>query len=169
MARKNSAIIGSSGEFYVAHKLAREEFVVSLPPNKLPFIDLFVSNQEGNRIVGLQVKSAIWAERERGRGANRKLDHVEFFLNRKAAQNNFDSVSGVKIFYVFVDLYGGFERSSSGEQPKCYVASTKAIKDYCGDWAATAPMVRWHIPIEEANSKYLEKWDAIRKHLNPDA
>jgi hypothetical protein len=106
--------------------------------------------------VALQVKTATWAERERGRGEARALDHLEFALGAKAAD-----LEGDRFLYVFVDLHGRKPNSV----PDVYIVPSTKVKAYCEKWARTAAMVRWHPSLANA-ARYKNKWDTIHELLS---
>jgi hypothetical protein len=151
MARHDTSIVGTAGEHFVAFRLSQLGFVVALPRAGTPTVDLLVSNREGTRSVTIQVKTAEWAERMRGRGSNKKLDRVEFPLGHKAAYVNAPSV-----FYVFVDLKGRDKDSV----PTVYVVPSLEIFQYCEGWAKNAKLVRWHPLIDKARP-FENNWDPI--------
>ena len=155
MPNRNTAIVGTSGEFYVAHILSRSGYVVSLSPAKTPYFDLLVSNQEGSRFAGIQIKSRWWAE---------NAGRIEFPLPR-LPQERLLSTKGSNIFCVFVDLHGGWERTNSGEQPKCYVATKRDLDNYCKNGVPNH-WLNFRVPLKDAK-RYLDKWHKITRHLGP--
>lgn len=151
MARGDTMLVGTAGEHFVAFRLAQLGWVVALPRMGSPLVDLLVSDQTGARTVTIQVKTAEWAERKRGRGPNRKLHHLEFPLGRRAA-----AVNQERFLFAFVDLRGREPTSS----PDVYIVPSAFIHDYCKEWIEGAKMVRWHPSIEEAEP-FKNDWPRI--------
>jgi hypothetical protein len=125
--------------------------VVAIPRGGSPTVDLMVSTYNGDHVLAVQVKTARWAGRERGREEARAPDHLEFPLGAKAADVASDS-----LMYVFVDLLG--EKTDS--VPEAYIVPSAKVKAYCENWAKNVPMVRWHPKIAEA-AAYKNNWSAI--------
>src|SRR6266567_3369334 len=96
----NAALIGTSGTYFVMAQLAARDFHASCTFGNAPFIDVLVSSHDGRRTASLQVKTARFAQRWRGRGVKKTLDHYEWYLGHKVAQVPKDSL----LFYAFVDL-----------------------------------------------------------------
>src|SRR5882724_756862 len=139
MGRRDSILIGAAGEHYVAFRLAQLGFVVAIPRGGSPTVDLLTSNVDGSRTLAIQVKTTEWAERQRGRGDEKRLHHLEFPLGHKAAHHASD-----RLFYVFVDMQGRDPKS----HPVCYIVPSPDIQKYCGSWSEKAAMVRWHPAVD---------------------
>jgi hypothetical protein len=101
------------------------------------------------------VKTTVWAERQKGRAEVKTLHHLEFPLGPKAADH-----AGDRFLYVFVDLRGDGHDS----QPDVYVVPSSKVKAYCGTWAKTVPMVRWHPSVADA-AAHKNNWGTIRDLL----
>jgi hypothetical protein len=156
MGRKDTLIVGTSGEHYVAFRLAQLGWIVALPRAGSPAVDLLVCNMDGSRTITIQVKTAEWAMRERGRGENRAPHHVEFPLGHKAAE-----LKGARFIYAFVDLKG----REPDSLPDVYIVPSKDVVAYCNGWAKEAKMVRWHAEIKSV-AKYRNDWGHISRLLS---
>jgi len=151
MARNNALQVGTAGEHYVAFRLAQRGFVVAIPRGGSPTVDILASDPTGNRTLAIQVKTAEWAGRTRGRGNDKRSHHLEFALGHKAANHG-----GEYFFYVFVDLKG----QDPSSVPECYIVPSAEIRKYCARVPAKAKMVRWHPLVGEAEP-YRENWASL--------
>ena len=155
MARDDTMIVGTAGEHFVAFRLAQLGCIVGLPRVGSPSVDLLVSDRTGTKTVAIQVKTAEWAMRERGRGSNRKPHHLEFPLGHRAAD-----ISDPRVLYAFVDLKG----RDPSSVPDVYIVPSADIHKYCSGWAKGAKLVRWHPDILTAEP-YCNDWSRIQKVL----
>jgi len=155
MARNDTLIVGTSGEHYVAFRLAQLGLIVALPRAGSPAVDLLATNVDGSKTVTIQVKTAEWAMRKRGRGKNRIPHHVEFPLGHKAAE-----LQSARFLYVFVDLKG----REPDSVPDVYIVPSKDVVAYCAGWARDAKMVRWHVKLEDVG-EYKNDWEQISRLL----
>ncbi len=64
MKRTATAIIGASGEHYVAAYLSGYELIVAMPRGGIPGSDLFISSEKGGRAIRVQVKTGTQATRK---------------------------------------------------------------------------------------------------------
>ncbi|NOH31692.1 hypothetical protein [Vibrio mediterranei] len=156
MPRINSKLIGTAGEHYVAYKLSSMGYVAAIPREGAPTVDILACSVDASKVVSIQVKSTEWAKRDRGRGDNRKLHHLEFPLGHKAARYNNEN-----LIFTFVDLNG---LDWDEEAPDVYVVPSTFIYDFCKGWVDGAKMVRFHVRIDEA-SQFKNNWEPIRKAL----
>ena len=62
--RATTAIIGASGEHYVAAYLSGFKLIVAMPRAGIPGSDLFVSNEKGGHAIRVQVKTGTQATRK---------------------------------------------------------------------------------------------------------
>ncbi len=155
MARHDTQVVGTSGEHYVAFRLAQLGHIVALPRAGSPAVDLLATNLDGSKTVAIQVKTAEWAMREKGRGKNRAPHRVEFPLGRKAAE-----LKSSRFLYVFIDLKGREPDSA----PVAYVVPSKDVVAYCAGWANEAKWVRWHMELGDVE-KYKDDWERISRLL----
>jgi hypothetical protein len=96
----NSALIGTSGTYFVMAQLAVRDFHASCTFGNAPYIDILVSSQDGRRSASVQVKTARSAQRLKGRSSDKALHHYEWYLGHKIASIPKQS----NLFYAFVDL-----------------------------------------------------------------
>ena len=97
----NSALIGTSGTYFVMAQLAVRDFHASCTFGNAPYVDILVSSHDGRRSACIQVKTARYAQRWKGRGASKTLHHYEWYLGHKVA--SIPKCSNV--FFAFVDLH----------------------------------------------------------------
>jgi hypothetical protein len=57
MPAATSALTGSSGVYYVMHRLLRMDKIAALAPEGVPNVDLIVTNIEGEKVSAVQVKT----------------------------------------------------------------------------------------------------------------
>lgn len=62
--RATTAIIGASGEHYVAAYLSGFKLIVAMPRAGIPGSDLFVSNEKGGHAIRVQVKTGTQATKK---------------------------------------------------------------------------------------------------------
>jgi hypothetical protein len=141
---------GTAGVYYVMYQLASRGFHASGTMGNAPYIDVLVSSEQGDRSVAIQVKTTEHAMRHRGRGDQRKPDHVEFPLGRKAALLNRPGV-----LFAFVDL-----AIWTPKQVVVYLVPSTAITEWCRPWIDKVKMVRLHQSIE-LMEPFRENWGQI--------
>ena len=95
MAESTSLLAGVSGEYYVAAELSRRGYIASITLRNTKGIDVLVSNQEGTKQVGIQVKTS-------------RVSESSWMLNKKAEDYFANS-----LFYIFVSLRNEGERIPS--------------------------------------------------------
>jgi len=158
MPKIPSILAGAAGEYYVAYKISTLGLVAALPRAGTNGVDILVSNVNGSRTVAIQVKTTDWAERTRGRGANKRIHELQFPLGLKAA-----SMSSPDLYFAFVDLRGV---EWVEEQPVVYLVPSSFVADCCrprvqeGHW----PMPRFHIAIERLEP-FRNQWEPLLKAL----
>ena len=99
MAKSNTKIVGGAGEHYIAYVLSCFGYITALVREGSPTIDLLASDVIGSKTIAIQVKTTEYAKRNRGRGKNRELHHLEFPLGHKAVEN-----AVPELIFCFVDL-----------------------------------------------------------------
>jgi hypothetical protein len=104
----------------------------------VPNVDLLVSDETGSETLSLQVKTAWWALRRRGRGEQRKPHHYEWSMNWKSARLNTGN-----LFFAFVDLKKFTELPDIFTVPSSIVAAY-----YEGGDPATWIWPRYHEDVE---------------------
>lgn len=116
----DSTILGAAGEHYVMCQLLRRGMIAALAPTGVPNTDIVVTDQIGDRLCAIQVKT----RREKGSdgGWHMKPKHEEF--------------SSPNSFYCFVDF-----GSSLVKPPKCWVVPSavvaKALRTTHRAWMST--------------------------------
>ncbi len=146
---------GTAGVYYVMYRLTAEGFHASCTHGNAPNIDILVSSADGSRFVSIEVKTTEYALRLRGRGAAKQAHHLEFPLGARAAKLN-----NPLLVIAFVDL-----RGLPGEHiPDVYLFPSAFVARFCKDWVDSARMVRFHIPIADAEP-YKNEWKIIRDTL----
>ena len=104
----NSTILGAAGEHYVVSQLMRRGVIAALAPTGVPNTDIIVTNQIGDRVCAVQVKTRV--EKGRDRGWHMSLKH--------------ERISAPSMFYTFVDV-----RRSVEDQPLCCAIPRSAVAD----------------------------------------
>ena len=99
MTIRPSALTGIAGVYYAAYQLAARGFHAAVTHGNAPTVDLLVGLLDGAATISLQVKTSSWAERNRGRGKNKGLDHYEWEIGKKSA-----SICHPDLFFALVDL-----------------------------------------------------------------
>lgn len=155
MARHDTMIVATAGEHFVAFRLAQLGYVVALTRAGSPSVDLLVSDRKGVKTCAVQVKTAEWALRNRGRGSSKIPHHLEFPLGHKAA-----GINDARFVYVFVNLKGRDAEST----PDAYIVPSDVIYKYCEELGLDRPLIRWHVPIAKARP-FLNDWSRITNLL----
>ena len=101
-----STLLGAAGEYYVMSQLLRRGFIAALAPVGVPNADIIVTDDLGDRLCAIQVKS----RRDIGAdgGWHMRAKH--------------EDICGALLFYVFVDF--GRELEST---PRCYVIPSQIV------------------------------------------
>jgi hypothetical protein len=81
-------------------QLAVRDFHASCTFGNAPYIDILVSSHDGKRSASVQVKTARYARRWKGRGSDKTLHHYEWYLGHKVGSIPKRS----NLFFAFVDL-----------------------------------------------------------------
>ncbi len=104
---------GISGEYYVAAELTKRGYVASLTSKNTKAIDLLASNQDGSKVVSIQVKTA--------------RNGKSFTLGQKD-EELFDNGS---LFYIFVNLNITTKRDTiEYGQIEYYIVPMRKVKNY---------------------------------------
>lgn len=156
MPKINSRLTGTAGEHYVAYKLSLMNIVAAIPREGAPTVDILACNLDATRTISIQVKTTDWAQRTRGRGDKKKLNHLEFPLGYKAATHY-----AKDLYFAFVDLRG---IEWVEEQPDVYIVPSKVVFDHLSSRLEGNKMVRFH-PHATMMEKYKNNWDIVRKAL----
>lgn len=103
-----STLLGAAGEHYVMAQLLRRGLIAALAPVGVPNADIVVTNDVGDRLCAVQVKSRL-AKGTDG-GWHMRAKH--------------ESISSPFLFYVFVDF-----GASLGDRPTCYIIPSAVVAD----------------------------------------
>jgi hypothetical protein len=111
-------------------------------------VDVLVNAPDGSTTVLIQVKTAFYAIRERGRGAGRRPAELQWPLGHKAAK-----LSNPNYFFALVDLKG----LNPGTVPDVYLVPSPFVASYCAPWLEVK-WLRLHISIKDMEP-YKNRWD----------
>jgi hypothetical protein len=151
MGRPGS-LTGAAGVYHVASCLAFRGLHASLTIGNAPFVDLLVSSPDGRASLALQVKTAAWAERTRGRGEAKVLHHFEWDVGEKSAKH-----AQPGLFYAFVDL------RDLEAMPSVFILPSEAI---AGWFRPLGELKRWRYhPLEAELAPYRDRWDLLENYL----
>jgi len=156
MTRRPSMLTGTAGVYYVAYQLAARGFHAAVTYGNAPTVDLLVGLLDGAAAISLQVKTSAWAERNRGRGKNKGLDHYEWEIGRKAA-----SICRPDLFFALVDL-----KSRSGKMPDVFIVPSDVIFNAFKPYLASrnARRLIWSPRISDVEP-FKNNWDALHNYL----
>ena len=104
----NTTIFGAAGEHYVMCQLLRRGFIAALAPVGVPNSDIIVTDQIGDRLCAVQVKT----RRDKGSDGG-------WHMSRKH-----ESIESETLFYAFVDF--GKDLVS---QPDCFIVPSRVVAD----------------------------------------
>jgi hypothetical protein len=150
----NSQFISTAGTYYVMHKLAMNEIHASCTFGNAPNVDILASSIDGSKSISIQVKTSSCAIRWKGRGQDKKPDHLEWNLGLKAAKTSLEN-----LFFTFVDLDDDYDGGTV-----VYIVPSKFIFEYFEGWVDDLKWVRFHIPLNEI-LPFKENWEIVRKAL----
>ncbi len=122
MLRK-TALTGSSGTFFVASRLAYENFHAAVTLGNAPYVDIIVSSEDGLSTIALQVKTNAWAKRTRGRGDQKVLHHLEWHIGERCG-----AVDDANFLFALVDL------KEYSDLPDIYFVPSTQIAAYFKQW-----------------------------------
>ena len=101
-----TTILGAAGEHYVLFRLLRQGFIAALAPRGVPHTDIIVSDDLGNKLSAIQVKT------RRDKGSDRGWHMSE----------KHETIVSPTLFYCFVDV-----GSTDDAQPVCYVVPSEKV------------------------------------------
>lgn len=107
MASKTT-LLGAAGEHYVMSQLLRRDMIAALAPAGVPHADILVSDDIGDRLCAIQVKS----RRDIGSDGG-------WHMSKKH-----ESISLPSFFYCFLDF-----GKSVAQQPKTWILPSKVVAD----------------------------------------
>lgn len=149
--------ISAAGTFFVMHKLATLEMHASCTYGNAPDVDVLVSSADGSKSIAIQVKTAKYAKRFRGRGNEKHLHHLEWNLGKNAAQKNHDG-----LYFAFVDL------NDCEEVTEVYIIPSTFVFNFCRDWVDDVAWVRFH-PTIEGVKQFKDNWGLLENMLYKQA
>lgn len=157
---KKSQFVGAAGTYYVMSILAYECVHASATFGNAPYVDIVASSEKGDKQISIQVKTADFARRTSGRGANKRWTNLDWALSYKAASLNVEN-----LFFAFVDIGGEHtDQNRDHWQPTGYVVPSTALStEFCKHWTEAA----WRLKIGvDAMEPWKERWDLIKIRLN---
>jgi hypothetical protein len=103
-----STVLGAAGEHYVMSLLLRHGFIAALAPVGVPNCDIVVTDDIGDRLCAIQVKTRVEKGSDGGWHMSEKHEHIR----------------SPGLFYVFLD----FGRSLT-DPPRSYVVPSAVVSD----------------------------------------
>lgn len=97
MKKSTTALVGASGEHYVAAYLSGSELIVAMPRAGIPGADLFVSKEKGGHALRVQVKTGTQATKK-----TKEEGHIYLWATSYAAIERDDRY----LWYAYVYLNG---------------------------------------------------------------
>lgn len=150
----STALTGNAGAYFVAARLSALGLICAPTFRNVPGVDLLVSDDKGALFVSLQVKTSVWALRQRGRGEAKKPHHYEWAMNWNSARQNEPN-----LFFVLVDLKG------FADLPDVFIVPSSVIaKYYAGGDPETWRWPRYHELVENLEP-YKNAFDLILRHM----
>lgn len=142
---------GVAGEYFVAAELSRRGYMCSITLKNTKGIDILVSNDNSNKLLGVQVKT---------NNSNRKA----WVLNKKAEELSEDN-----FVYVFTNL------KELGQLPDYYIVPSKIVAEYIKkehhDWLKTpgksgqAHRENDMRMFRDDNEEFKNKWEILKQIL----
>jgi hypothetical protein len=165
MGRSQATFTGTAGVYYVMYHLTRLGIHAAVTHGNAPAVDILAAAANGAETLAIQVKTAVYATRERGRGAEKAPYQLQFPLGAHSA-----ALASERLIFAFVDLYP-FDRSPPPEvlpTPDCYIVPSTTVHGHCKDWIDQVPWVRFHRSIEWM-APYKNKWQPVLEALATNA
>jgi hypothetical protein len=156
----SSALVGNAGAYIVAARLSALGLICAPTFRNTPKIDLLVSDETGASFVSLQVKTAMSAMREGGRGQQKQPHHYEWAMNWTSAQLNVQN-----LYFALVDL------KRFNELPDIFIVPSHRVFAWFEERNATPETWRWprYHPSVETLAPYKNNFDSIFQHLGMSA
>ena len=134
--RATTAIIGASGEHYVAAYLSGFKLIVAMPRAGIPGSDLFVSNEKGGHAIRVQVKTGTQATRK-----DKTVGEIYLWATSYAAIERNDKY----LWYAYVYLNGW---PNSEKLPEVFFVPSKivvrwarrCVRAFSGHYAKNRPL-----------------------------
>jgi len=151
----SSQLLGTGGTYYVMAQLALRGFQASCTFGNAPYVDVLVSAPDGHRTVTIQVKTARYATRFRGRGDDKVPYELQWPVGYKAATTSFPT-----LFFALVDLWG----LEPDTVPDVYIVPSRFVKSFCAAWVDKVPWVRIHVPYKRMR-RFKNNWQLLQDAL----
>ena len=126
MVKRADALTGSAGVYFVAAQINAMGYHAALTIRNVPNVDLLASTLDGSRSVGIQVKTARYASRKRGKGNERATFQYQWAMSENSWKA---AVHSKKLLFAFVDL-GCDQGKALADLPDVYVVPADFLKDY---------------------------------------
>lgn len=104
----SSTTLGAAGEHYVMCQLLRRGFIAALAPVGVPNTDIIVSDDIGDRLCAIQVKSRVAKGSDGGWHMKSKHEHI----------------ASPTLFYAFVDFGADLD-----SPPTSYIVPSRVVAD----------------------------------------
>ena len=163
MAERADALTGAAGVYCVAAQLNAMGYHAALTIRSVPHVDLLASTLDGSRSVALQVKTARFASRWRGRKDEKVIFEYQFAMSENSWQA---ALKSKDLLFAFVDLRCDRVNPLS-ELPDIFIVPTSYLKTYyrrCvrhfGGDPANWKWKRLHAPASEFD-KYKNNWKLL--------
>lgn len=111
-----TSVLGAAGEHYVMSQLLRRGMIAALAPVGVPNCDIVVTDDIGDRLCAIQVKTRL----EKGSDGG-------WHMGQKH-----EGISAPTLFYAFLDFGVGLETP-----PRCYVVPSSVVADAVRESHAT--------------------------------
>lgn len=152
-----SQLTGVAGVHFVASYLSFLGLHAVPTTRNVKGPDVLVGNIDGSRGLALQVKTTVWASRNRGRGDAKKPHHLEWEIGWASAKTFNDN-----LYFALVDL-----KSFQG-LPDVYIVPSRVIAEYFrGGEPKTWIRARYHPMLEDAEP-YRNAWHLLVDALIPN-
>jgi hypothetical protein len=151
----SSQLTGVAGVHFVASYLSFLGFHAVPTTRNVRGPDLLVSSIDGFKSLTLQVKTSMWASRDRGRGELKKTHHLEWDIGWSSARLN-----SPNLWFALVDL------REFQELPDTYIIPSNVIFTYFdGGDPEIWRRARYH-PLIEDVAQYKNAWEQMKKALS---
>jgi hypothetical protein len=135
----NKTLVAAVGEHFVAYKLSCLGYIAAPVRLGSPATGLLASTLDGRGVV-IQIKTTGWAERTRGRGANKTPHHLGFPLGRQPSRRHLNASSSPSLICMAV---------SQIHPAEVYIVpATTILKEYKGANIRQHSFFRHHRSIE---------------------
>jgi len=149
-AKKDKALTGAAGAYYVAFRLTAQGYAVGLTTHGTRSIDMVVANPDTGKSITIQTKTMREAFMPRTKWG----PYWKWRVSTKPSLYPKDNA----FFYTFVDLADDRPKKT----PDVFIVPSMQlepplIEKYDGDY--------WCVIYEKDREKYLDRWDVLRDAL----